>query len=338
MLKRFPDITYARYPATDYLPADILDRAEAMNPQGVLRGLRVSLGRLTESLRIYVIRRGPSGVCPSNLAAYAIPFGDCFLFLRDEPGQIGGVRKFYIFHEVGHALMMAAMPKLRVTFGTWTLWFAAFWLAWSVRWTPLSALIAVSLVLTILSLGHEWRRRQETLRLEDEVAADLFGLEALEPEERDRVAAFFARYPFPRDVTLSEPHHAARLDRFNANLEALRQGRAEAVDTASELHAPLSIVTSVVLIVALADFARSPSAPLIAIAAAVAVLVLLLVLLITFLNVMLDLAIDQHLAEHDASRDDRPGTGTLATPEDRPCRVDGEGDRVAIAATDHAAR
>lgn len=124
-LKKFDDCKYTKFSLKDYIGEDVLAKAEALGFQQLLRKLGFK-NSLENDIQIFVVEKGPSVVCPQQFATYSIPGMESYIFIRDEPNKIKGVGKFFIYHEVGHTLVMSAALKLRLLNGNKSLSFFYF--------------------------------------------------------------------------------------------------------------------------------------------------------------------------------------------------------------------
>lgn len=269
-LGKFEKCSYQRHSLSEYLSEEGLAIAKRFSfNQIALERTRLSMtpDTLEEEIQIYTVKKGESGICPAQLVTYAIPSGRSYIFVRDEPGKIRGVGKFFVNHEVGHALWIASYHQFVLLYGNKTLLFLLFWIVGVIQWNFVSALTYVALFLTCITLLRTLKHRFSRMRLEDEVWADIFAISALSLEERRGVAKFFDRYPLPPDPDLDDSQNQLRAKLLKKNLTETSH---EDIDPegwkglfnmkhASNSSLPLETSTAALLVSTLAMYSRPPS-------------------------------------------------------------------------------
>ncbi|MBD2214772.1 hypothetical protein H6G27_33735 [Nostoc linckia FACHB-104] len=268
-IQKFSDCRYIKYSLRDYIDENAFKQANEFSFWRFARdlGWKVGTKNIEEEIQILVVKKGASGVCPSQLATYTVPFDNSYIFVRDEPDKIKGVGKFFVYHEVGHTLYTTTRHKLRLVISNKTFFFFLFWSLWTVIWTFQSILVAVCLVLTSITMLREWKRRFNASRLEDEMWADIFAISALSDEDRIRVARFFLRYPLPPDPDLDKQQNSLRFEHLNQNLALAEDNKTKenniprmfTFENVSDIYAPLEIVTASILVIVLGTFGQEPS-------------------------------------------------------------------------------
>jgi len=251
---------FKSYPCDAYLGEADLQRAEAESFQASLKVVYGKLYDFQRDTRIYVIGRGASKNVPMQLFAYSIPFLYSYIFLRDEPSRLRTPAKYFVRHEIGHVLGRPQYARAFLSLANRALFFLLFWLAWCLSWSMQTALLFALLLVAAFSLRSEIRRRIERFRLADEISADAFALSTLPREELQRVEELSSKSLFLADNDLSPEDNVIRHAFFRENIRRLKEGGSELETSIRELSKlPLSVVSAVFLIIALAQHGVGPS-------------------------------------------------------------------------------
>lgn len=131
--------------------------------------------------------------------------------------------------------------------------------------------------------------------MEDEVCADNFALQSLSEAERTSVTRYFSKFPLRRDPSFkNEQQNIIRSEKLHQNLALANENQIEQINFASDIHAPLGIVTAVILVLLLGTFGREPSVSLIIKSCLLLNLPLIVILIILgVVNTVLELGIKQ---------------------------------------------
>jgi hypothetical protein len=296
----FLQCDFTQYPCNAYLDETTLKRADSESFQATLR---IAYGKLYDFQRdtqIYVVGRGASKNVPLQLFAYAIPYLVSYIFLRDEPSRLRIPAKYFVRHEIGHVLRRPQYARSFLWLANRALFFSLFWIAWCLSWSPQTAVLFALLLVTAFSLRSEIRRRIERFRLSDEISADAFALSTLSQEELHRVEELSAKGLFLADNDLSPEDNVIRHAFFQENIRRLKQGSIELETSIQELSkVPLSVVSAVLLIIALAQYGVAPSGAFLkgvslGIIAPLLALILLLVIFTVKLGSWIERILDGH--------------------------------------------
>lgn len=272
-IEKFYDCKFTPYSIKDYLDDDILQQAYEYSFASISRNLgwKFMSENIEENINILVVKKSPSNIVPKQLTTYSIPFDKAYIFVRDNPDKIKGVGKFFVYHEIGHTLYIASREKMRVLIGNKTLLFFLFWSLWFVNWSYQSCLIAIALIISSITMLKEWNRRIDEINLEDEMWADVFAISSLSEEERVKVSKYFSRYPFPPDSRMNKQQNDLRVQNLKLNLEKTDKSdsktnknipRLFTFDNKFNIYAPLDIVTTGILVMALVSYSKIPAVEL----------------------------------------------------------------------------
>jgi len=262
-LKQYPDCVYKRYRVSDYLPTDVLEAAKNLTFLNIFPYNRFGLkNKIDDFIKIYTVKLGSKvRDCPQQFASYPPPvlgYGRAYIFIRDEPEKIRTVGKFFIYHEVGHTLMLATFPMLRIVLGSKTFLFFGLWAGLTLTWKIETLMLALAFTLVLITLSKEWQRRSDQLGRWEEVAADGFAIQSLNKDERERVDSFFQKYPF-NDQSMSVFENQFRNALFHYNIRLANEERLDYFESIPLEKLPFETSASLVLITLLGFFSKAPS-------------------------------------------------------------------------------
>lgn len=211
-LDEYHDCTLRRWEAAKYLSEGAL---------AFIAADRMPL-ELTNMPLIHSVGRGPSRRAPRSPKAYQLMKGPTLIFVRDEPDRIEGESRFFINHEMGHALRHSKLLRGRLTRELVDGLGAA---CWTIVVSQSASAVINALSVLVQRFSSEVLRKER--KLDDESTADAFAVLTVGLPDADlrRAAEFYAERQIMASNELPTASRNERRRRLLTNMESMIASR-----------------------------------------------------------------------------------------------------------------
>ncbi len=226
-LSEFPGVTFVSIPQAEILAAlhARSARLRAMSDQDILPTTsRLQTGRIR-----YLVALVGDGPVPASLVSYSSAAG-AWIILQDFPENLTNLQFFMLLHEIGHSAMTSVVARLGSSVAVIYVLLALFLVALQMNpnTTQLAVLAGISSAWFVAASANI-RFLRARARLYDEIAADHFAFERVDPDWLSRYPAQSLARSFcegergPRPTTPVETQR--RQEIFLENLRLIQAGR-----------------------------------------------------------------------------------------------------------------
>jgi hypothetical protein len=212
-------------------------------------------------VRIYRVYR--PGALWANMQSFVYPLFGADIFIPDKPSETRGISRLLILHEIGHSLMRIASVEYATFLGIRPHLFFLLWVSFSIQWDWNSAFVFGAYALSMLAWREEWRRKMESVRLNDEILADGFAFYHIDVKDIQRIAKGKS-FPGLDDPEMDSLHNMVRMAKFREYVGLALERRIDEILTDGQQLLPkpqiLNSLAAVFLTIIFGFYAPLPSA------------------------------------------------------------------------------